>query len=605
MKKRIISLLLVLSMLLCVLPAASAAEAAEPKFSGYWLTLNESIAINFRLTGFDGTDFDRVVITAAGNEKEYALPASAGDGSYVFTFRELSPRDMQVPVTAKLYLTTSDEPVAEITKSVRNYCNAVLNDTNASGNLKTLVVDLLNYGAAFQTYKGDAGTLANAGLTAEQMALATGGIPTMENNKDVPAQDAFAVKFEGLTLALEDCVEIRYDANAAADGMTLKVFDGEAVLDTAEIAYNNITETYCAYFDGLDPTQMRKVVTAQIFDGEEAVSVKAAFSIESYANWAYSSNDAELAELVKNMMRYGDAAAAWNADKNGPVTPAVTTVEIDTGDSISVILPTVGGTLPVVAKAYAGTDEVEGQALTYSVSDTSVATVSADGTLTAVAAGATTLTVSCGGVSDTLSVYVPEQNTTTTYMNFDEQAFGSGWSRAGSGATGWGEGVYARSGYSFHIKGTSPATKAAVLSKSGLDLAGKTISFWMYDTNHIFEQCYFGFNEVTTNGNPPFTAPGLCIDGGASWPAGYKVFSTIDANKTITKTGVARTEGWHEIKYVVSEANAEGKVTCKIYIDGAFVADLPEFSEPTSFFIYCFQADLYFDDFVVVPSENN
>lgn len=53
MRKRFISLLLALSMLLCAVPVVTAAETA-PKFTKYSLTLNKSIAINFTPRGGGG-----------------------------------------------------------------------------------------------------------------------------------------------------------------------------------------------------------------------------------------------------------------------------------------------------------------------------------------------------------------------------------------------------------------------------------------------------------------------------------------------------------------------------------------------------------------------
>ena len=129
MKARFISLVLVLCMLLSAVPMVSAAEtASDPKFVEYNIVLNESIAVNFRLAGYDGKNFDRVdfVMDGAVAQTVKTLKKEA-DGTYLFRFTELSPDEMGQPITVNVYLQGSDTPVATATKSVKDYAVYVMN----------------------------------------------------------------------------------------------------------------------------------------------------------------------------------------------------------------------------------------------------------------------------------------------------------------------------------------------------------------------------------------------------------------------------------------------------------------------------------------------
>lgn len=309
MKKRIVSLLLVLSMLLCVLPAASAEETA-PKFTVYSLSLNKSIAINFKVP-HDQVEgkFEKVVFTKNGETTEITtLPAADKDGMAVFTFRDLSPDEMAIPVTATLYV---DGQSTSVTRSVKQYCESMLG--KGSGNLKKLIVDLLNYGAAFQTYKGQATGLVNADLTDAQKALGTQGDPDLTNNDFVDeTNDAIL----GAGVSLQDSVVLYFVPGEGVSSVKVN--------DTAA-EYND--ENGWFYYDKLSPDQMRVPVKAQAYDSNgEKVGGELSYSIVAYANDT-NNDDAEsavLKALVKEMIKYGDSAASYVEEPDGE--PVVKTV---------------------------------------------------------------------------------------------------------------------------------------------------------------------------------------------------------------------------------------------------------------------------------------
>lgn len=309
MKKRIISLVLVAAMLLCVLPAASAAE--KPDIAKYYLSLNDSISISFKVTGLNAENFgeDGYYATFKKGDAAEGAPiykATKIDGEdYVFTFDDLTPRQLATEVLFTVY-DSNGEVVDSSKKSVLSYCLQVLNSQNASGNLKTLVVDLLNYGAAAQTWFKDTTPLANADLTAEQKLLGNQSKPKL--TKDTVDNTNGAIAEAGL--ALENAVQIYFIAGEGKGVETLDVTVGTKTYEGITAAANGRF-----YFDKLNAAQMREKITVQAKDANgAAVGGTLTYSIVSYA---YDSVG-DIENLTNAMMRYGDTASGYvekpNAD---------------------------------------------------------------------------------------------------------------------------------------------------------------------------------------------------------------------------------------------------------------------------------------------------
>ena len=315
MKRRILSLLLMISLLLSVVPAVAATETAtEPTWSCS-LTLQESIAINFNVVEEDLTDFEQIAFYKGETlVKTVTEKPTAEGGKVSFTFADLTPGELGTKITAKL---TLGGTVHEKSLSVQDYCKAILSGYYHTS-LKKIAADLLNYGAASQTYVDDvATTLVNANLSAYEQALATQGDPTLQNIlAQSEAIDGATATWEGVGLNLQDSVTIRFKFNAeSADGLTLKVTcDGKTwEISQFQSAGNSI---YYAYLSELNPAQMRDTVTAVLCNAESTpVSRVLTYSVASYAAYVVNEDTAgayaDELDLVKAMVRYGDAVSAW------------------------------------------------------------------------------------------------------------------------------------------------------------------------------------------------------------------------------------------------------------------------------------------------------
>jgi hypothetical protein len=188
-------------------------------------------------------------------------------------------------------------------------------DKTSNATLKTLLVDLLNYGAAAQTYTWYKDkTLCNAALTAEQQAYGTTTVPAVSsvlNTKYVEIENAKATWTAG-GLVLENGVTVRMRfAAESVDGLTVKVEAAGKTWIIDEFEAAEKAGQYYVHFTGLDARQMREQMKVTVYEGETAVSNTLLYSIESYAAAKQNDSNAKMVALLVAMMRYGDSAAAY------------------------------------------------------------------------------------------------------------------------------------------------------------------------------------------------------------------------------------------------------------------------------------------------------
>ena len=245
-----------------------------------------------------------------------------------YSFPNLSAAEMGTEVTARLFYNTegADHMSHALSYSVRQYAMNMLEKTDDAA-LKTLLVDMLNYGAEAQKYFGvNESSLANSGLTEAQQLYATEAEPALENHKSMLRREDARVWFEGCSLSLERSVTLNYyldlstcgiPANELALELSWLADDGSVKTDridgTAFLAKQlGNRSLYVAVLDELNAAQMRTVVSAAVIRKEDQMQVSdtMCYSIESYAQ-SKMKNDPALAVLILAMMKYGDAAESY------------------------------------------------------------------------------------------------------------------------------------------------------------------------------------------------------------------------------------------------------------------------------------------------------
>ncbi|MBP3412272.1 MAG: hypothetical protein J6K89_03350, partial [Oscillospiraceae bacterium] len=325
-------------------------------FRSISLSLQSSIGMNFYVADetLKGYTDPYVVVTktrydSAGNVveanavtetlKEFQRLTAAGEACHMFHFSNIAAKEMNSTITLTLWATKDGEKVEGETRtySVVQYAQNMLEKTQ-DVKLKTLLVDMLNYGAAAQiyfNYNNSEKTLANASeeIQAAQ-SFATVAAPEVKSyitssttNGDQLIQ--MEVGISNVSLSLEDRVEANFYMQDMAETQDLSKV-------TLVVAYEDITGNvvqqqikgtdftqvkdttgrtlYKAIFNKLNATEMRSIMNVWVVD-ESGMRISNAitYSVESYAATMKDKEGASatLKSLLVALMKYGDAAEAY------------------------------------------------------------------------------------------------------------------------------------------------------------------------------------------------------------------------------------------------------------------------------------------------------
>lgn len=250
---------------------------------------------------------------------EYAI-----DGTlyYRFDYKEVSAKEIGDTLTASLGFTKGErEYNGKVDEySLKRYAEERL-AASANESFKRLLVDLLNYGAAAQSYfeyKTDKPV--NADLTEEQKALSLGkynGITKVVSDEDTGVYEAEItrknIKFGN---RIELLVATSFGIDSDLSGVKLKVVyttasgeEGVEMIDGADFVYRTDVNSYTAYFNGLKASEFRSVLFLTLVRGDEAISATVKYSLDTYAaNRLEASTDENYKELLKKTLIYSDSA---------------------------------------------------------------------------------------------------------------------------------------------------------------------------------------------------------------------------------------------------------------------------------------------------------
>ena len=297
------------------------------------LTLESSLTANYKIMPAIIADYGytnvKVVVSFGGvetvltevKEERFDGDDAVNNRDY-FEFKGIAPQGIGDVMTVTLTATYEEEEVEAYSfeYSVKEYCMNML-AKNMSNKLNTLIVDLLNYGAAAQTYgsyKPEA--LVNADLTEEQLAFGTQELRPLTSVKDKAFETINnPTATIGAGLSLQNSIMLRF--KVTLNGPITETIKLQLTNITRsgsdEVAYGKFEQTaeenvYYVYVDGLNADQASDVITATVYDGDVAISNTYRYSIESYAESYYDSTTyPKVAELVKAIIKYSDAAKAY------------------------------------------------------------------------------------------------------------------------------------------------------------------------------------------------------------------------------------------------------------------------------------------------------
>ena len=307
--------------------ACDACGALRLAFYGTSLTLQHNFAINYKVKPVlleKYTDLS-VEVTMNGETTELRAYTVDKSGYLSFQFEDIAPQTIGDEIVAVLRAKENgvDTQTKPYTSGVKAYCDKALEyyADEAYATFRTLIVDLLHYGAKAQVYTDYKPTeLVDRELTDTQLSWGTQGEPALTNHfvYELKTIENPTATWYGAGLILDSAVTLKLKFKVESiEGVKVQIVieDGKTVVidDAKHFRHNAVDGLYHLSVNGLNADQMSKKLELTILDAEgNAISNTAQYSIESYAFEKQNSTVPGLASLVKAMMNYGNAAVAYS-----------------------------------------------------------------------------------------------------------------------------------------------------------------------------------------------------------------------------------------------------------------------------------------------------
>ena len=300
----------------------TASEKPAPEINTVSLSLESSITMNFKVFKNSLSSFDDFYMTFECGGKEEKVTSYKQDGNYyVFSYKGINPQLMNDKVTAVLHAKNSKEEYTSPEKvmSVREYAYTMLDrySSDEYSKLRTLLVDLLNYGSATQKYVGyQTNNLANSDLTATQKSWASKDTKEFKNirNYDYKTISNPTVQWNSCGLVLGNA--IMFKVKFTADNVENKTV--EITLRNAKFTYDkndfkdNGDGTYYVYCNELFAHELGDEVLLTVYENGFPCSNTMLFSVESYARLVRDNyKGTPLDEMITTMMLYGNSAKEY------------------------------------------------------------------------------------------------------------------------------------------------------------------------------------------------------------------------------------------------------------------------------------------------------
>lgn len=282
------------------------------KITGASISIGSDIAMNYYVNITDDelkADLSKLSMKFTMNgETETVTEYSTVNGEYVFAFEGIAPQNMGDAIKAELLYNDAVINVKD-GYSIKDNAAELLGEYANDAKIVRVVTDLLNYGAAAQTYanyKTDA--LVNANVAG--MATASTAAPSENDKLVLTGNETDGVKIDSESLVFDGVNKISFKLNISAEkASTAKIkLDGtDVVLADLENLGNG---SYNLVTDAIKITDFDKTFTLVLMDGEVEVS-KLQYSVNSYA--FSMKDDAQQGGFALALYYLGVSANAYNA----------------------------------------------------------------------------------------------------------------------------------------------------------------------------------------------------------------------------------------------------------------------------------------------------
>ena len=242
------------------------------------MTLGNELKLNVLVKSSDladGTYTAKITNNGETSEAEFTKYNSA----YHYISYTVCAKQMADVITVEVLDENGNVVSNPYETSVRDYAMKVMSSASQPAKIKTLVVDMLNYGSEAQLYFGyNAEDLANALLTDAQKALATETVACA--NKQVKGKN-----FYGSNLSLEECILLNlFFRNCKADMYAKVIFtDYTGKVKTIEkslVPYSG--SIYKVVVDDVVLADAFCTVTVTVYNADGTIHGSATDSVESY-----------------------------------------------------------------------------------------------------------------------------------------------------------------------------------------------------------------------------------------------------------------------------------------------------------------------------------
>ena len=249
---------------------------------------------------------------------------------YRFDYNLVAAKEMGDTLTAELNFLREGATYSGTvdTYSLKEYATERLESSNDE-TFKTLLVDLLNYGAAAQTYFGyRTDKLVNAELTDVQKALARQTYESLKVAGNTDDGKVYTSSITGKNVLFDTrimmLVATDLQKDDDLDGISIKIryqnFGGQTVeklIGGTNFVYRADANGYTVRFDDLKASELRTELEITIVKDGTPISATVKYSFDNYANNRLkNSSDDNFKKLLEKTLLYSDSAKAYFSSTN-------------------------------------------------------------------------------------------------------------------------------------------------------------------------------------------------------------------------------------------------------------------------------------------------
>lgn len=284
--KRLLCTLLAVVLCTSCITAAAAETEARFDLAGANMTLGNELHLNFFIRKSDLHSAEGCTATIVHNGAATQVPVVSYNSVYYAVSHTVAAKQMADAITVQIFDADGNALSNVYTDSVRGYAMRVLEDSSTTDMIKVMMIDMLNYGTAAQSYfEYNTTAPANRLLTDVQLALATDKVNCI--NGQIKGKNCF-----GSNLSLEDRILLNMFFSGMADKdrssmyatISFTGYDGVAhnitVPGSEFVRYN--ADTYRVVVDDIVLGDSDCPVTVTVYNADGTIHGYATDSVESF-----------------------------------------------------------------------------------------------------------------------------------------------------------------------------------------------------------------------------------------------------------------------------------------------------------------------------------